>query len=135
MVDELNLQDLERKETPITPTNNVLGVAVAHLVLAFNYAPKYNKMDTNKVSLRALMVENDQRFGDHVKITGTILEGEDAGAESFRYVVIHSCPPGRTEHTVRFINFGHEEEVDQYHYGELSQLVQDTINHIFDADF
>jgi hypothetical protein len=123
-----------RTSVQLTPTNNPLGEAVAGFVLAFNSAVARDTAFPAKIDLRAFRVENDPRFSDHILIDGFITEGENAGVGTTQQVVVHTAPPGLTKHTVRFLNFGREEEKKDMHFGQIGMLVQEIVAYILTGD-
>jgi hypothetical protein len=59
---------------------------------------------------------------------------ETAGLPTSRAVIIHNAPKGITRHTVRFVNFARDEEVEDFHFAQIGKLVQQTINFILTGD-
>jgi len=131
-----NTHEPVRQETEITPSNNPLGQAAAIFVVAFNQQLNNPKLPASfdNMEYKAAMVENDPQYGDHVRIDAMVIKGEEAGALTTRKVIIHSAPGVKTRHTVRYVNFGRDEEVGNYHYGQISQLVQSIISYIRRGD-
>lgn len=130
MTDELSLEEPKRVEVEIKPTNNALGKAVALFALAYNHA----KENTGNISMVAFEVENDMRWGDHIVIKGRHRTGEEAGGFTTQEVIIHNAPMGYIRHTVRFVNFGQEEEVREYSSGSLNLMVMEVMNFILFGD-
>lgn len=130
------VRELDRKIVEIEPNNNPLGEAVAQFVIAFNDAgnTETSPLKQAGVVLKAYRVENDAQYGDHIKIQGYHTLGEQAGGFGTREVIIHTAPKGITQHTVRFVDFKRDDEIKQYHFGRVGELVQVAISYILTGE-
>ena len=116
--------------TPIIPSTNALGEAVATVLLAYRQP---NVLQGRR--LIAFNVKGDENYPDHIAIGIEVPDEDEEGGRIMlnRYVLILPTPPSDTEmlkHTVHFVNYGSSEEHYNYHLMDMRLVVVAAIEYL-----